>query len=113
MKVVYIASPYTVGDPVLNVRQSLQIAEELYAEGFLPFAPLLCHLWHLAYPKPYEYWTGYSLEWVKRADYVLRMRGESRGADAEVALAAELHIPVFLSLSDLIAHHTRKHFDAN
>jgi hypothetical protein len=94
MKKVYIASPYTIGDPVENVRKSLEMAERVIQNGDLPFCPLLCHLWHLCAPKPYQYWLEYSMNWLRQCDFVIRMPGESEGADKEVALARELGIPV-------------------
>jgi hypothetical protein len=101
MKAVYIASPYTKGDVVENVRKSLQAADQLSALGYLPFAPLLSHFWHFLSPHPYEFWTSMDLEWVLRCDCVLRLPGESSGADAEVKLARERGIPIFYSVAAL------------
>jgi hypothetical protein len=40
-------------------------------------------------------------EWLKCCDAVLRLPGESTGADREVALAKELGIPVYYSIADI------------
>ena len=40
--------------------------------------------------------------WVERSDYLLRLKGESAGADKEVALAKELGIPVYYSIKSLL-----------
>ena len=46
------------------------------------------------------------LPWVSVADAVLRLPGESLGADLEVARAEEAGIPVFRSIADLADHFT-------
>lgn len=99
---VYIASPYTVGDVALNVRNSLQAADELASAGFLVYAPLLSHFWHMMFPHPYEFWTKMDLEWVLRADAVLRLPGQSKGADTEVRLAMDYKLPIFTTPRELI-----------
>jgi len=103
MKTVYIASPYTKGDVAINVRNNILAADDLLEKGFIPYAPLLAHFWHLISPKPYETWTAIDNEWVKRCDYMLRLEGESSGADAEVRLAMYYGIPVFYNVDDLMA----------
>ena len=104
MKAVYIASPYTLGDVAVNVRKSFLAADELLKYGYLPYPPLWTHFWHMMSPKPYEVWMELDLEWIKRCDYVLRLPGESSGADREVAFACSCGIPVFDSITDLIIH---------
>lgn len=101
MKKVYIASPYTKGDVAANVRFQIDIAEELMNLGFLPFAPLYSHFQHMIHPRPYKHWIKIDLEWIKSMDCVLRLGGESTGADNEVNLAEELGIPVFYSIDNL------------
>ena len=101
MKTVYIASPYTIGDVVLNVRKSIEAADILLKCGFIPFVPLLTHFWHFISPKPADIWYWYDNEWVKKCDFLLRLEGESIGADKEVLLAEENNIPVFYSIQDL------------
>ena len=95
MKYIYVAGPYTGGDPVLNVRKAIEAGEQLIALGFVPFIPHLSHLWHLVSSHDIEYWYSYDIEWLIKCDALLRLPGDSKGADAEVALALELDIPVF------------------
>lgn len=99
---VYIASPYTLGDVAQNVRVQMDTADELLNSGFVPFVPLLTHFMHMVHPRNYDSWLTYDMEWLKACDYVLRLPGESPGADAEVALAEELGIPVVYSIGELI-----------
>jgi len=101
MITVYIASPYTKGDTAVNVRNSCIAADKLVELGHAPFLPLLSHFWHFLSPKPYETWATLDLEWVLRCDCVLRLPGESSGADVEVKLAKENGIPVFFSVEEL------------
>jgi hypothetical protein len=101
MITVYIASPYTLGDVAVNVRESLLMADKLVELGYAPYPPLYSHFWHFLSPKPYETWVELDNEWVLRCDVLLRLPGESSGADAEVALAKEHGIPVFNSIEEL------------
>jgi hypothetical protein len=102
MRTVYIASPYTKGDVVVNIRKSLEAADKLLELGFIPYTPLLTHFWHLISPKPVETWYALDNEWVKRCDCILRLEGESSGADAEVLLAERLGIPVYFNIKELV-----------
>jgi hypothetical protein len=103
MKKVYIASPYTLGDVAVNVKVQMDCANELIGLGFAPYVPLLSHFLHMANPRPYEDWTRIDKEWVIACDYVLRLPGESKGADEEVRLAVLHGIPVACSVSELLA----------
>lgn len=83
MKKVYIAGPYTLGDTALNVRRAILAADEVWAAGFLPYVPHLDHLWHLVSPKPISTWYAMDIGWLRVCDAVLRLQGESEGADIE------------------------------
>lgn len=98
---VYIASPYTIGDKEANVKAQLVAYHELRDRGFFPFAPLLSHYVQLVRPRLYEDWMTIDFEWLEACDAVLRLPGESSGADREVAHAAEESIPVFYTLESL------------
>lgn len=100
---VYIAAPYTKPDPVENTRAALDVATMLVDTGSItPIVPHLSLFWHLVYPKPVDYWYRYDLEVMARCDAVLRLPGESTGADTEVAMAREQGIPVFDDISAVI-----------
>jgi hypothetical protein len=98
---VYIASPYTIGDRFDNVKRSLAVADQLMSMGYAPYAPLLSHFQNELHPRPYEDWIATDLEWVRCCDVVLRLEGESKGADGEVAFARSRLIPVVLSVPEL------------
>ena len=98
MKFIYIASAYTKGDVAVNVRTNIKAADEVAGMGYVPFVPLLSHFWHMIIPHPYEFWTEYDLVWLERCDALVRLPGDSSGADAEVARARELGLPVYFGL---------------
>lgn len=104
---VYIASPYTKGDVAVNVKMQLDCANDLMDLGFAPFAPLYSHFQHMAHPRPYQDWINIDLVWVEVCDCVLRLGGESTGADGEVELAYKLGKPVFYSLAKLKDFYTK------
>jgi hypothetical protein len=101
---VYIAGPYTKGDVAVNVRNAVVAASELWRLGFSPYVPHLTHFWHLVDPHPYEDWLALDLQWLPACDCVLRLPGESTGADGECAEALRIGLPVFHSHADLLRH---------
>ena len=101
-KFVYVASPYTKGDVAENVRTNVLACDELAEAGFVPFCPLLTHLWHLISPHSIDFWYNYDLEWLTKCDAIIRLPGESAGADREVAAAQCLGLPVFHSVADFV-----------
>lgn len=105
MITVYIASPYTKGDVAVNVKVQLDCVNDLMNLGFAPFAPLYSHFQHMAHPRPYADWIKVDLEWVLRCDCLLRLPGESSGADGEVKYAEENGKKVFYSIDELKAHY--------
>jgi hypothetical protein len=98
---VYIASPYTKGDVAINVKRQLDTFDQLMTLGYAPHAPLYSHFQHMAHPRPYTDWIAIDLEWVPACDVVLRLDGESSGADGEVAFAQQQGIPVVYSVAEL------------
>ena len=104
IRFVYVDSPYTLGDVAVNVRASIDAADVLAVNGLVPCSPLLCHFWHLVHPHEYQFWIDQTLAWLERCDAVLRLPGESAGADAEVRRAAQLGMPVFHSLDELLGY---------
>lgn len=99
---VYIASPYTLGDAGTNVKKQLDMAGLLLDIGLIPFAPLTTHFLHMANPKTYETWMDFDFEWVKACDSLLRLPGESKGADSEMGIALRYDIPIFNDLIPLL-----------
>ena len=101
MPVVYIASPYTVGDTAANVALQIEAAHRLMDMGLCPIAPLLSHFLHIHKQRPYQDWIRIDDELVLRSDIVLRLGGESPGANREVQLARANGILVAYSWEQL------------
>ncbi len=98
---VYVAGPYSKGDPCENTRNAMAAGAAIMDLGHAPFVPHLSHFWHTMDPRPYEDWLALDLAWLPAADMLLRLPGESGGADKETAEAERLGIPVFFSLESL------------
>lgn len=103
MKRVYIAGPYTHGDVAMNVRGALEAADELLRRGHAPYVPHLTHFWHLLFPGPYEQWMRLDLAWLFVCDALVRLPGDSPGADRESAEASRLGIPIYPSIRAFFA----------
>jgi len=101
---VYIAGPYTSGDTIQNVRNAIEAAQTVVDAGHTPFIPHLFHFWHFLIPGDYEQWMRLDFDWLEQCEVLLRLPGESSGADREVELANVLGIPVFTSLDNLLRH---------
>jgi hypothetical protein len=97
MNKIYIAGPYSRGDVAINVRNAISAADYLSRWGWTPFIPHLTHFWHMAFPHEYQFWLDQDMEWLKCCDALLRLRGESGGADKEVAWARDNGLPVYFS----------------
>lgn len=100
-KLVYIAGPYTQGDVVLNVKKALEVADALWAKGYVPHVPHITHFWHFLSPKSYDDWMVIGCAILERSDLVLRLPGVSKGAVKELRLARSLGIPVYYNLEDI------------
>jgi Domain of unknown function (DUF4406) len=104
--IVYIAGPYSLGGDVgHNVHQAMHMWRLLWDHGYIPYCPHWSHFQHLVTPLAYEDWLDYDREFLAFCDVLMRMEGESKGADLEVKLALELHIPVVNSLQALLDLH--------
>ena len=105
---VYVAGPYTVGDPAVNTSKAMQLGHFLMSwrpkpdNGYrlVPFVPHLSHFMHLLQARPYDEWIDQDLVWVCSCDVLFRMDGPSEGADLEVKTARNFNVPVFTYLHD-------------
>lgn len=100
-KIIYISSPYSLGDKMENVLVQIKAAHRIMDLGHCPIAPLLSHFLHLYRPRPYNDWLDVDLELVARMDIILRLPGISDGADKEVQEARFGDIPVVFGWEDL------------
>ncbi len=91
---VYISGPISIGDQFLNARAAIAAAAEVMALGHEPFVPHLTFLLHMHTPQSYERWMAYDFAWIDCCQALIRLPGESKGADREVAFANQKHIQV-------------------
>jgi hypothetical protein len=98
---IYIAGPYTKGDVAQNVKNAIDVADELLAKGHIPYVPHLTHFWHFVSPKPWDVWLKIDAEYLVLCDAVLRIPGESVGADKEVQLAKEKGMTIYFDIGDI------------
>lgn len=96
-----MAGPYSAPDVMVNIRGALDAAEQVVDLGHVPYIPHLTGFWHLIHPRPYEWWLAFDIQWLLVCDVLLRLPGESGGADREVDVARANGIPVVYALADL------------
>jgi len=99
-KRVYIAGPYTHGDWGENQRNVIEAAQKVMNHGHVPFIPhTMTGLWSVMYSNN---WIAFDLHWLKTCDAIVRLPGESEGADIEVAFAKQEGIKVYDSVERFI-----------
>lgn len=103
MKAVYVAGPYTKGDTILNIRAAIDAASQVRSWGHAPMVPHLTAIEHLVHSRTYEHWMETDFAWVRKSDVLLRIPGESSGADREVECARASGVPVCFGLKELAA----------
>ncbi len=107
---IYVAGPIGAlddGRPA-RIRAAIDAGAALLLAGFAPFVP---HLWAAAMQDhevsadalaTYEHWMAYDFEFLSACAAVLRIPGDSPGADREVAVAVGNGMPVFQSVEECI-----------
>lgn len=101
---IYIAGPYTRPDPPTNVATAIRVAERVWAHGDIPFVPHLTMFWQFYREHSYEEWLEYDLHWLSQCEALLRIPGESAGADRETIYAANLGLLIFDGLTGYFKH---------
>lgn len=119
MKRIYIAGPISKGPLAHNINQATEAFIELAKLGYAPFCPhwsvyaskctnyavgVICIADATPNELTHEQWLDIDFEWVKVSDAVLRLPGESVGADMEVGCAIAHSIPVYESIEELHKH---------
>ena len=122
-----MAGPISKGDLLGNIRQADAAMLVLMKAGFAVFNPMLSVYCGGSRPdasgRPgvvtatahrqangdfqtlsHQDWLDMDFAWVEACHGLLRLPGESTGADAEVAHANSLGIPVFDGIDDLKSH---------
>jgi hypothetical protein len=91
---IYVAGPIT-RDPFGCVRQSLDAWERLRALDAVPFCPQWSVLPEMVKQRHYEEWMAYDFDVIAHCDALVRLPGESPGADREIEHAETVGIPWF------------------
>lgn len=89
----YVAGPLT-GDTPENVRLAALAGQAIRDAGGFEFVPHDSVFRHQATPRSWGAWVDWCLGWVDRCDVVVRLPGESKGADLEVQHAKLHGVPV-------------------
>lgn len=100
--IIYIASPYTnYCDKQAAVDVQIDTFAILRDLGHEPIAPLLSHYIDQRHHASYERWMQWCLAMVGVCDVLLRLPGDSDGADREEAEARRLGKPVVYSIDEI------------
>ena len=98
---IYIASQYSKGDQIQNIRRQIEAGDALLRMGHIPFCPLLNAFWHYVSPKSQDDWMKIDKVYLSKCDAVLRLDGPSIGANLEIRYAEKLGKPIYYSLEEL------------
>lgn len=98
---IYIAGPYTKPDPETNTKTAIAVGDVIARLGHIVFVPHLTHYWELQHHHDYDFWMAQDAAWLRCCDALLRLPGESAGADSEVELAYALGLKVYYSVLDI------------
>lgn len=100
---VYISGPITIGDRNHNFYQAATAEKNLMLAGYAPLNPMRSITLPFAWEScmPHSLWLECDVPWVVSSDVVLRLPGESAGADREVQIARRANIPIVYSEEEL------------
>ena len=107
MLTIYISGPISNGGRLpeavqfANARVAMATADELFKLEMAPCVPHLFLYMNEFYPQTWQTYVDAGLSLLSGCDAVLRLPGESRGADIECLRAVDLRIPVYTSMAAL------------
>jgi hypothetical protein len=100
---VFVAGPMSSsGEPGPNLHQAAQTAASLLRLGFAPYVPHVTWVLDAISPSSIDDWKRSNFAWLSVSAALIRLPGESKGADVEVRYAEERGIPVFSSVPELV-----------
>lgn len=102
--IIYVSAPFSKGDQFVNVRNACLAGDEILKKGHIPLVPHLTALWHAISPKSWEEWMEIDTALLSMCDALVRLPGESKGADMEVAEAKKLHLIIYDNLEQIPKH---------
>lgn len=94
---VYISGPITKGNRNEHYFRAAEIEKALMLSGFAPLNPMRSITLPFAWQEnmPHDLWLAVDLAWIEACDAVVRLPGESKGADEECDFATSHGIPIF------------------
>ncbi len=96
---IYISGPMAVAPGssyTANIRRGIDAAEAIERLWGIPYLPHTQALWGIVYPgKPESTFMERDLAFVDACHALVRIPGESKGADIEERLALEIGKPIF------------------
>ena len=103
---VYIAGPMSnggAGYDLERINDAIRVHLRLINDGFVPHCPQLTMFCELMFPGTVSYteWMALDRNYIDDCDIVLRLPGESKGADNEVQYAQSRSKTVYYSLYEL------------
>jgi Domain of unknown function (DUF4406) len=113
---VYVASPMTL-QPIEGPRAAARAGDLIVNAGHFVYLPQLDRLWaYMTGEKSYDFWIRHDEGWLEVCDAVVRLPGESKGADGEIRFAAARSIPIFIGVESFLNaenFHESKHSQFN
>jgi len=100
---IYVAGPLTQGDTLQNIRRAVLAGDALIEQGHDPLVPHCMALADMIAHQPYGVWMRVVTAWLRVAEALFVLPGFSPGTLEEIALAMELHIPIYYRLQDVPA----------
>ena len=97
---VYTAAPYTNGEFGTdgNLHVAMKAWHDLTDLGYVAYCPHINFLLGTLQPRVYQDWLDHDKEWMHLCHVMLRLPGESAGADVE---EREFQGPIFYSIAEL------------
>ena len=83
-----------------NVRRAIETADIVLLMTDVPFIPHLTHFWEIMSHHDYEEWLSYDKQWLLACDGLLRLSGDSPGADREEAWATNAGLKVWHGIDE-------------
>jgi len=102
-KLIYLAGPMALGNMADNIGKAWTAAERLRDAGFTPITPQDNFFGSIVGKRrSHAEWLDIDKPLVLASAAVLRLPGESKGADMEVEWATAAGIPVFYNVETLL-----------
>lgn len=99
---VYVAGAISKGDLMVNIRRAVDAGAKIIDAGHEAFVPHMSCYFNIIHPFHYERWMTWDFAWIEVCHALVRIPGESSGADREMVFARDHNIPVYLGVDDFL-----------